>query len=224
MPAGLAGLLEDLAAGRPPAADMSVTVLPRPPGTAVAVLLGLTAHHVVAADVEPDWVRSVMPPVSLSGRMGPAVLTALAGRVGAEPGGQDVVLVTPPRPRPEAAPALRPANPAGHPRLERAMRYREDVRAWETDGALLILGRGVAGRWEVSLEVDPACRGRGLGRRLAAAAAALVPSGAPLWAQVHPANVPSMRAFLAAGYRPAGAEVLFTSRGGPDGGAGSIGS
>jgi RimJ/RimL family protein N-acetyltransferase len=31
----------------------------------------------------------------------------------------------------------------------------------------------------------------------------------PLWAQVAPANVASLRAFLAAGYRPVGAEVLF---------------
>jgi hypothetical protein len=33
--------------------------------------------------------------------------------------------------------------------------------------------------------------------------------GAPLWAQVAPANTASLRAFLAAGYRPVGAEVLF---------------
>jgi RimJ/RimL family protein N-acetyltransferase len=31
-----------------------------------------------------------------------------------------------------------------------------------------------------------------------------------VWAQVHPANVASLRVFLAAGYRPVGAEVLFT--------------
>jgi len=39
---------------------------------------------------------------------------------------------------------------------------------------------------------------------------ALVPAEALLWAQVHPANVASLRAFLAAGYAPVGAEVLFT--------------
>jgi hypothetical protein len=36
-----------------------------------------------------------------------------------------------------------------------------------------------------------------------------VPGGAPLWAQVAPANTASLRSFLAAGYRPAGAEVVF---------------
>ncbi|MCU1620749.1 MAG: Acetyltransferase family protein, partial [Modestobacter sp.] len=31
----------------------------------------------------------------------------------------------------------------------------------------------------------------------------------PLWAQVAPANTASFRSFLAAGWRPVGAEVLF---------------
>jgi RimJ/RimL family protein N-acetyltransferase len=61
----------------------------------------------------------------------------------------------------------------------------------------------------VGIEVDASARGRGLGTALAAAAPALVPAGAPLWAQVAPANTASLRAFLAAGWRPVGAEVLF---------------
>jgi RimJ/RimL family protein N-acetyltransferase len=36
-----------------------------------------------------------------------------------------------------------------------------------------------------------------------------VANGEPLWAQVDPANTASLRAFLRAGYRPVGAEVLF---------------
>jgi GNAT superfamily N-acetyltransferase len=103
---------------------------------------------------------------------------------------------------------LRPAEP-DHPRVHRALRYRSDVRIWATaDGAgLLTVGRGVAGRLEVSLEVEPTAQRQGLGTALAAAAPALVSE--PLWAQVAPANVASLRAFLAAGYRPVGAEVLF---------------
>ncbi len=46
-----------------------------------------------------------------------------------------------------------------------------------------------------------------------AAARHLVPGGAPLWAQITPGNAASVRAFLAAGYRPAGSEVLL--RAGP---------
>ncbi|MGH9244157.1 MAG: GNAT family N-acetyltransferase, partial [Acidimicrobiales bacterium] len=54
-----------------------------------------------------------------------------------------------------------------------------------------------------------AARGRGLARRLAAAATTLIPPGEPLFAQVAPANTASLRALLAAGYSPIGAEVLF---------------
>ncbi|WP_104524139.1 hypothetical protein [Blastococcus atacamensis] len=72
---------------------------------------------------------------------------------------------------------------------------------------LLTVGRGIAGRLEVSLEVEAAERGRGLGAALALAARALTVE--PLWAQVAPANTASLRSFLAAGYRPVGAEVLL---------------
>ena len=196
-----------MAGGRPPAADGAVTVLPRAAGGAAAAVLGFTAHHVVAADVDPGWVRSVLPPGSLSAPLSARFLAALADRVGAEPGAFDAVLVAPAAAVP--LPGLVPAAAAGHPRMARADRYRVDVRAYAVDGALLVLGRGLAGRWEVAVEVDPAYRGRGLGRRLAAAAPGLVPPGEPLWAQVAPANVASLRAFLAAGYRAVGAEVLL---------------
>ena len=248
----LATVLARAAAGSPPPADGSVTVVPRAAGGAVAAVLGFTAHHVVAASVDPRWVRSVLPPGSLSAPMSARFLAALADRVGAEPGAYDVVLLAPSPDAPGAAPApaaalslnrrpaarrdneglgqaerhrtaaevtgapaeaapleLRPVTGEDHARLRRAERYRSDVRAYGVEGGLLVLGRGLAGRWEVSLEVDPAHRGRGLGRRLIAAAIALVPLGAPLWAQVSPANVASLRAFLAAGYTPVGAEVLL---------------
>ena len=59
------------------------------------------------------------------------------------------------------------------------------------------------------MEVAPAHRGAGLGRRLIAAGRRLAPAGAPLFAQVSPGNAASLRAFLAAGFRPVGAEVLL---------------
>jgi GNAT superfamily N-acetyltransferase len=203
----LAAILADAAAGRPPAPDGGVTVLPQAAGGAKAGVVGFTAHHVVAADVEPDWVRAVLPPGSLSAPMSARFLAALADRVGAEPGAYDTVLVGPPDPVP--LPGLIAVSGADSERLRRAERYRVDVRAWTVAGAILVVGRGLAGRWEVSLEVEPANRGRGLGRTLVAAAPGLVPPGEPLWAQVSPANVASLRMFLAAGYRPVAAEVLL---------------
>jgi GNAT superfamily N-acetyltransferase len=98
-----------------------------------------------------------------------------------------------------------------HPRVQRALRYREDVRVWRTpDGSgHVLLGRGLAGRWEVAFEVEPAARCRGLGRQLAEAARTLAPPGEPLFAQVSPGNAASLRAVLNAGYRPVCAEVLL---------------
>jgi L-amino acid N-acyltransferase YncA len=75
----------------------------------------------------------------------------------------------------------------------------------------VLLGRGVAGRWEVAIEVDPGRRDQGLGRELALAARHLQPDAdAPLWAQISPGNAASVRAFLAAGYQPVGSEALLT--------------
>jgi RimJ/RimL family protein N-acetyltransferase len=98
-----------------------------------------------------------------------------------------------------------------HPRVARALRYRRDVRAYETpDGrGVVVLGRGITGRWEIAFEVDPAAQGTGLGRALAAAGVRLLPEGTPVWAQVAPGNAASMRAVLGAGFRPVGAEILF---------------
>jgi len=204
----LAATLAAAAAGGPPSPDWSVTVLPRAAGAAVAAVVGFTAHHVVAADVDPGWVLASLPAWSLTAPLSARFLAALADRVGAEPGALDADLVAPATAVP--LPGLRPVDGVDHARLHRARRYRTEIRAYRADGGLLVLGRGLAGRWEVAVEVDQACRGRGLGRRLVAAAPGLVPPGEPLWAQVAPGNVTSMRAFLAAGYRPVAAEVLFS--------------
>jgi hypothetical protein len=196
-----------LAAGDIPAADASVTAQPAPSG-ARAVVVGGTAWHVVAADVDPEWVGKAVAHDPIAAPLGARFLAALADRVGAEPGSLDAVLVAPRTGRPLD---LVPVEDLDHPRVQRALHHRRDVRVWTTPGGagLVTVGRGVAGRWETSLEVDPVARCRGLGTALASVAPTLVPDDAPLWAQVAPANVASLRAFLAAGYRPVCAEVLF---------------
>jgi hypothetical protein len=205
----LAGLLDRLAAGETLPADVSVTTVPAPLG-ARALVVGGTAWHVVAADVDPGWVTARVAADPIGAPLGARFLGALADEVGVEPGVLDAVLVAPPAPAAPGMPLV--ARAAGeHPRVARALAHRAGVQVWTTpDGAaLMTLGRGVCGRWEVSLEVEPAARGRGLATALAAAAPALVPAGAPLWAQVAPANTASLRAFLTAGFRPVCAEVLF---------------
>ncbi len=189
-----------------------MTTVPPLPG-AGALVVGGTAWHVVAADVDPAWVVAAVAHDPVAAPLGARFLSALADRTGLSPGVLDAVLVataTAPTPAVQLR-ALVEVSAAAHPRVERALHHRTGVRVWQTsDGAaLLTLGQGVAGRWEVSLEVDPSARGRGLGTALATAARSLLPPGTPVWAQVAPANTASLRAFLAAGYRPVCAEVLF---------------
>jgi GNAT superfamily N-acetyltransferase len=204
----LIDLLDAAARGSYPAPDGRVEVVSSPPGPADAVV-ALTAHTVVAADVDPDAVAAQLPADSLSAPLQPPFLSWLADRLRSEAGSIDVLLVAGPARASE--PELAEIGDADHPRLRRAHRYRSEVRVFEPagGGALLIVGRGLARRYEVSIEVDPDRRGEGLGRSLAQAARAFVPGEQALFAQVAPGNAASLRAFLAAGYRPIGAEVLF---------------
>jgi L-amino acid N-acyltransferase YncA len=120
------------------------------------------------------------------------------------------VLVAPGLPDPPDG-LLRESLPVEHARVSRAERYREQVAVYTAVNgeAVVVLGRGLAGRREASLEIDEAARGRGLGRRLLLGARSLIPEGDVVFAQVAPGNAASLRAFLAAGFRPIGSQVLF---------------
>jgi GNAT superfamily N-acetyltransferase len=208
----LAAVLDAAAAGQFPPADGTVLVLPQPSDRDAGVI-ALTGYAVVFADADPAWVAAQLPPDDLSAPLSAAFLQSLGERLGRS--SHSVDMLTCAEPLPGAVPEgldlteIETAAPV-HPRLARALRYRDEVRAFQTTGGLLTLGRGVAGRWEVSVEVDPASQGRGLGAALATAARHLVPPGTPLWAQIAPGNAASVRAFLHAGFRPVGAEALLT--------------
>ncbi|MGH2859818.1 MAG: hypothetical protein ACRDMJ_20270 [Solirubrobacteraceae bacterium] len=78
-----------------------------------------------------------------------------------------------------------------------------------TARATAVLGRGLAHRWEVAVEVVPQARRRGVARDALVDARRLVGPSAVVFAQTAPANAASVRALLAAGFDPIGAEVLF---------------
>jgi hypothetical protein len=203
-------VLTDAVHGRPPEADGSIEVLPQA-GLAAAVV-AFSAHFYVCADVDAAWVADVLPRGDFSAPHGARFLTALADRLQSGIGALDVVLARASSSQPpEVDLALEEIAVRDHPRAQRALRYREDVRVWRTpDGSgHVLVGRGLAGRWEVAFEVEPAVRSQGLGRRLAEAASSLVPMGEPSFAQVSPGNAASLRAVLNAGYRPICAEVLL---------------
>ena len=208
----LARLFADAVLGSPPAPDGSVTVLA--PTGELSGVLAFAGHHVVVADVDPAWVHERLPAGDMSAPFAAPFLGELGAQLGQTYDNLDLVLAAPALAgSPASALAMQEvAADGGHPRVARSLRYRREVRAWEVaDGAaVLIVARGLAGRWEAAFEVEPGERSRGLGRALVTAARHLIPAGEHLYLQVSPGNVASLRAVLAAGgFTPIGSEVLF---------------
>ncbi len=206
-PHPFAAVLAEVVAGRFPPADGGVDVLPLLRGDIVAVT-EFTAHTVICADVSPADVAAR----GLHGYGGcthPDVLLWLAdGSRGV--GSIDVLMV-----RHGLGDELADddGHGADHLRVVRAHRYRHDVRAFGDESGVVLLGRGVADRLELALELfDHTERGRGHGRRLIDVGLRAAPRTEPVWAQVAPGNAASLRAFLAAGFTPVGAEVLLNPR------------
>jgi GNAT superfamily N-acetyltransferase len=188
-----------------------VEILPQLDGTVDAVC-AFTAHSAVAVDLPEEDIRARLEPHDFGASMSGTFLAWLSERLGTPPGVLDNVLVTPARaPAGGDLPLARRDDLMDHPRVVRATRYRTDLRIYtdESGDGVLLIGRGLAGRWEMAFEVDPDARGRGLGRALAAAAPTLVPEGEYVFAQASPGNAASVRAVLAAGYLPIGSECLF---------------
>jgi len=162
--AELADLMREIADGGSSATDRELTVVTPPDERSVGVL-AFAGHNVVSADVPGDWVRNWLPDQDLSAPLQPPFLTVLAAATGRILDNLDMVLVARATGRDtgmdltELYEFLEPL----HPRLARALAQRIGVRAWRCPGGLLTLGRGVGGRWEVSIEVEPALRGFGLG-------------------------------------------------------------
>jgi GNAT superfamily N-acetyltransferase len=234
MISSLRDILADAARGVFPPADGAVTFVAQPSARDAGVI-AFTAHTVVFADTahtatapspptaaDPTdparpagdpadpcaALRALLPPGDLSAPLNPPFLTALCAATGRAVNNIDLLTLATALPGPPPL-SLTETTDRRHPRIVRALRHRDDVRAWSVPGGTVLIGRGVAGRWETAVEVDPAARGRGLGRLLARAARHLVPDAEPLWAQIAPGNAASVRALLAAGFTPVGAEALL---------------
>jgi hypothetical protein len=206
----LTRILRAAAEGTLPPPDGAVDVVSAPPGPCDAIV-SFTAHLVVAARVPKREVQERLGRGDTSNWMHPSFLVWLGDSLGSRPGSHDLVLAAT-GVASEADLELRLASGlGGHPRVQAASRHRTDVRVFTDPEGLgvLVVGRGLAGRWEFAFEVEPAGRNRGLGRRLALAARGCVPEGEPLFGQVAPGNAASVRSVLAAGFRPIGSEVLF---------------
>ncbi|NGN68673.1 GNAT family N-acetyltransferase, partial [Streptomyces sp. A7024] len=145
----LAGMLDDAARGVFPPADGAVRVLPQPSAREAGVI-AFTGCSVVFADAEAEWVRGLLPDGDLSAPLNPPFLSALCERLGRRVNNIDMLTVADAVAGPPGI-ALTPVGGRGHPRVERALRHRDDVRAWSVPGGVVLLGRGVAGRWEVAV-------------------------------------------------------------------------
>jgi hypothetical protein len=201
----LAPILDAAATGRFPPADGAVDVLPADRG-GVRAVTAFTGHAYVLADVDPGKLAA-RGADGYGGATRADVLVWLAGSDG-RIGSLDVVLVAAGTPGPSVP---RRTDLDDHPRVQRAVGYRTDVEVYGDDAGLVVLGHGLVGRKELSVElIDPTAGGRGDGRRLIRAGLARVEPGEHCWAQVAPGNAASLRTFLACGFVPVASEVLIT--------------
>ena len=200
-PHPLTALLHDAAEGRFPAADGAVRVLP--PFEDVHAVVAFSAHTILLTDHSPAEVaeRGID---AYGSSLHPSQQLWLAGSLPI--GSIDVVLAA----RAGGIHGLT-ALDSTHPRAERARHHRRDVQVLGDERGLVTIGRGLADRWEISVELfDGVAHGRGAGRALIAAGLAAAPTDEWVWAQVAPGNAASLRTFLATGFRPICSEVLFT--------------
>ena len=200
----LADLFAAAAAGSFPPADGVVEVVPGPADLDFEAVVEFTGHAVVATDL-PEAEVLAQGHNAFGGIVSPGFLRWLAGPEG-EVGSHDAVLV-----RLGTGDATLPAHVdlEHHSRVIAAHRRRRDVTVYGDARGLATVGRGLAGRWEISVELlEGTSPGQGAGRALIAAAVGHIPLDEPVFASVAPGNAASLRAFLACGFKPIGAEVV----------------
>lgn len=177
----------------------------------VEAVIAFTGHAVLA--VAPDVSDERLTALGVDGYGGahhPRVLLDLAG-----PDGWIDSLDALTARRSGGAPSELVDRPdlADHPRVRFATAVRDDVRvlgsADPQSQSLATVSRGIAGLWEISVELDERERAQRAGARLVAAAVAAVPPGEVVLAAVAPGNAASLRAFLSAGFTVLGSVQLL---------------
>ncbi|GLW54840.1 hypothetical protein [Kitasatospora phosalacinea] len=193
------------AEGRFPLADGGVTVLPPLPG-GLECSVAFTGHAVIATAQDAEQVAAAGAD-GFGGSLAPRFLLRLAGPDGWI-GVTDATLTARATGGPPRLDTLHHLD--DHPRVRFARSLRSRVTVHGDERGLVTLAEGLAGRRELSIELDPTHPdGRGHGRSLLRDALTLLPAGTPLFAAVAPGNARSLRAFLATGFTPVGSEVLL---------------
>lgn len=203
-------VLDAAAHGVFPAANGEVTLLPAAGATAI---VGFTRRHFILADVPADEVAAHLDD-DFAAPMLPPFIEWLAQRTGTRAGFADIVLArfgTGGKPKMMETVPLEEVEQ--HPRVARAIQHRAGLTVWAsaTRSELAIVGRGLAGRVEISVEIDEGLRGSGRSVPMIRDAVQAIPKGTPVFAQISPGNVASLRAFLAADFRPICSEIIFSA-------------
>ncbi|MFK8024840.1 MAG: hypothetical protein AB8G26_12845 [Ilumatobacter sp.] len=203
-------LLDSAAIGRFPAVD-GVVEVHGPERSGHLAVVEFTGHSVVLADGPTEIVRAEIEALGGDGFGGashPDVTRHLAGRR-ASIGTHDAMLVsTGGGLDPDDVGLVERHDLESHERVVRSRRHRLDVRVFGDEVGLITIGVGLVGRLEMSVELLGESM-PGSGRRLIERGLAIAPAE-PIWAQVAPGNAASLRAFLACGFTPIGAETLIT--------------
>jgi hypothetical protein len=199
----LALLLEASRGAFPPVDGRAVFVPPLSGG--LEAVVSFTGHAVLATALTAADLDDLAPD-GFGAALDPAVLQRLAGARGSV-GVLDATLVGHGQGGGDL-PARSDLNE--HPRVRHALALRRNVRVHGDERGLVTLAEGLAGRLEVSVELDTDTpSGGGSGRGLVLEALQLVPAGEPVFAAVSPGNARSLRLFLALGFHPVGSEVLI---------------
>ena len=201
----LLSVLHHAATGRFPPVDGTVEVLP--PWRHLEAVIAFTGHAFVATGLKPSDVLAT----GIDGygsAHDPRFLAWLAGSDGWI-GCIDNLLVASGLDGPTLEERF---DLDDHPRVRHARNLRSDVRVFGDERGLITIGIGFAGRTDVSVEVPEHARLRGAARSLVSDARTLAGEGSWLYASVSPGNAASLRAFLAAGFRTIGGEVLLRPR------------
>ncbi|NNC93297.1 MAG: hypothetical protein HKN80_12490, partial [Acidimicrobiia bacterium] len=184
----LAEVFAASAGGTFPPPDGVVEVVPRPTPLGLEAVLEFTAHALVATALAPDDVLRLGFD-AYGGVVSPDFLRWLAGPDG-EVGCHDAVLV-----RRGTGHSDLPARTDldDHPRVLDSRRRRTRVTVYGDDRGLVTVGRGLANRWETSVELFENTRGgEGIGRVLISEAVGHVPEAEPVFASVAPGNAASL--------------------------------
>ena len=181
----LAEVLADTADGVFPAVDGQIEVVPASADLTLEAVVEFTGHALVVTDHSEEAVLA-QGFDAFGGIVSPDFLRWLAGPDG-EIGCLDAVLVR----RGEGRSELTARTDLDdHPRVVAAHRRRNDVTVYGDERGLITVGRGLAGRWEVSVELLAAVAGEGTGRMLISEAVGHVPRGNRYSLRWHPGMPP----------------------------------